>query len=112
MSRRKRSATRPPPQPETPAQAPVPVLAMLGLVWIIGGIGITIWAWGSWHGFLQSSARWGALAAFVVYSVGVLLSPNSGWSRGRREDEHNRWIILPLTLLGALLVWLPPYSDS
>jgi protein-S-isoprenylcysteine O-methyltransferase Ste14 len=32
-------------------------------------------------------------------------------SSGRREDAKNRWIFLPIMILGILLAWLPAYTD-
>jgi protein-S-isoprenylcysteine O-methyltransferase Ste14 len=78
---------------------------------VAGAVVIAIWAWGDWRGYLQSPARWGTLLATALYRAGIIASLNAGWSTGRREDRHNRWIMLPLVGCAAVLLVASPFCD-
>jgi len=126
MSRRKKA--RPSSSPAAPAsrpaisssrreaEAPPPLskvgLGLVGLTAIVGGVLLTAWVWGDWGEFFRHPARLAVLAGFVAYTMGVTLSGTSGWSSGRREDRANRWIILPMLVLGFFWAWVPPFSDG
>ena len=43
-------------------------------------------------------------------SVAAMLT-SGNISSGRREDTKNRWILLPVLILGFVLAWLPAYTD-
>jgi len=45
-----------------------------------------------------------------LLSILTLLS-GANVSAGQREDVHNRWIFLPLALVGLAFAYLPPYAD-
>src|SRR5262245_51092290 len=47
----------------------------------------------------------------AAYQAGRLLCSDSNLSSGRREDTRNRWIFLPILVLGVVLAWLPAYTD-
>lgn len=55
-------------------------------------------------------ARAGVVVAMVVISIAAMFT-RCNLSSGRREDTKNRWIFLPVLVLGFLLAWLPAYTD-
>ena len=73
-------------------------------------LGLALWGWGGWSAFLAHPARAGALLATVALSV-VAMFTSGNLSSGRREDTKNRWILLPVLIVGLVLGWLPAYTD-
>jgi protein-S-isoprenylcysteine O-methyltransferase Ste14 len=73
-------------------------------------LGLAVWGWGGLSAFLANPARAGAAAATVVLAVAALFT-RATLSSGRREDTRNRWILLPFTVIGFLVAWLPAYTD-
>jgi protein-S-isoprenylcysteine O-methyltransferase Ste14 len=73
-------------------------------------LGLAAWGWGGWSAFLAHPARAGAVVATVALSVAAMFT-SGNLSSGRREDTKNRWILLPILVLGFVLAWLPAYTD-
>jgi len=73
-------------------------------------VALTAWGWGGWSPLMANPARAGAILTIVVASVVALFS-SGNISSGRREDTGNRWIFIPILVLGFLLAWLPAYTD-
>ena len=73
-------------------------------------IGLAVLGEGGWSAFMAHPARAGAVVAIVVISVAAMFT-SGNISSGRREDTKNRWIFLPLLVLGFVLAWLPAYTD-
>jgi protein-S-isoprenylcysteine O-methyltransferase Ste14 len=73
-------------------------------------LGLAAWGWGGWSAFLAHPARAGAAVATVVIAAAAMFTSGT-ISSGRREDTKNRWIFLPILVLGVVLAWLPAYTD-
>jgi protein-S-isoprenylcysteine O-methyltransferase Ste14 len=73
-------------------------------------LGLAAWGWGGWSAFVAHPARAGAAVATVVIAVAAAFT-SGNISSGRREDTRNRWIFLPILVLGVVLAWLPAYTD-
>jgi protein-S-isoprenylcysteine O-methyltransferase Ste14 len=73
-------------------------------------IGLAAWGWGGWTALMAHPARAGAIIMIVLSSVAAAFT-SGNISSGRREDTKNRWIFLPIMVLGFLLAWLPAYTD-
>jgi protein-S-isoprenylcysteine O-methyltransferase Ste14 len=73
-------------------------------------LGLAAWGWGGWSALVAHPARAGAVAATVVLSVAAMFT-SGNLSSGRREDTKNRWILLPVLIVGLVLGWLPAYTD-
>lgn len=73
-------------------------------------VGLTAWGWGGWSELMANRARAGAILTIAVASV-VAMFTSGNISSGRREDTSNRWIFIPILVLGFLLAWLPAYTD-
>jgi protein-S-isoprenylcysteine O-methyltransferase Ste14 len=73
-------------------------------------LGLAAWGWGGWSALAAHPARAGAVVATVVLSVAAMFT-SGNLSSGRREDTKNRWILLPVLIVGLVLGWLPAYTD-
>jgi protein-S-isoprenylcysteine O-methyltransferase Ste14 len=73
-------------------------------------LGLAVWGWGGWSPFIAHPARAGAVVAMMVIAA-VAMFTSGNLSSGRREDTRNRWIFVPLLILGFVLAWLPAYTD-
>lgn len=72
---------------------------------------LSVWAWGSWSGFFSDPARAALIVVLFALVITAAFSNSSGIGSGVREDRSNRWIFVPLTVIGLQLIWLPPYLD-
>jgi protein-S-isoprenylcysteine O-methyltransferase Ste14 len=73
-------------------------------------IGLAVLGWGGWSVLMAHPARAGAVIAIAVFSV-LAMFTTGNISSGRREDTKNRWIFLPVLVVGFVLGWLPAYTD-
>jgi protein-S-isoprenylcysteine O-methyltransferase Ste14 len=73
-------------------------------------LGLAAWGWGGWSAFVAHPARAGAVVVMIFASVAAMFT-SANLSSGRREDTGNRWIIVPILVIGFLLAWLPAYTD-
>src|SRR5262245_17795511 len=73
-------------------------------------IGLAAFGWGGWSALMAHPARAAAVIATVIIAVAAMFT-SGNISSGRREDTRNRWIFLPVLILGLLLAWLPAYTD-
>jgi protein-S-isoprenylcysteine O-methyltransferase Ste14 len=73
-------------------------------------VGLAILGWGGWTAFFSHPARVALVVALSVLA-GVSLCAGGNLSPGLREDRGNRWVLLPLTVLGLLNAYLPAYAD-
>jgi protein-S-isoprenylcysteine O-methyltransferase Ste14 len=73
-------------------------------------VGLAALGWGGWSALMAHPARAGTVVAIVVISAVAMFS-HGNISSGKREDTGNRWIFLPVMVLGFLLGWLPAYTD-
>jgi protein-S-isoprenylcysteine O-methyltransferase Ste14 len=73
-------------------------------------LGLAILGWGGWTAFFSHPARV-ALAMVLAVMAGVALFAGGNLSPGLREDRGNRWVLVPLVLIGLLDAYLPAYTD-
>jgi protein-S-isoprenylcysteine O-methyltransferase Ste14 len=73
-------------------------------------LALAVLGWGGWSALVAHPARAGAVVATLVASVAAMFT-SGNLSSGRREDTRNRWIFLPVLVLGFILGWLPAYTD-
>jgi protein-S-isoprenylcysteine O-methyltransferase Ste14 len=73
-------------------------------------LGLAAWGWGGWSPLMAHPARAGAVIATLVISVAAAFT-RGNLSSGRREDTRNRWIFIPVLVLGFVIGWLPAYTD-
>jgi hypothetical protein len=73
-------------------------------------IGLAAWGWGGWSTLMAHPARAGAVVVTILASVAAMFT-SGNISSGRREDTKNRWVFLPILVLGLVLGWLPAYTD-
>jgi protein-S-isoprenylcysteine O-methyltransferase Ste14 len=73
-------------------------------------LALAAWGWGGWSALMAHPARVAAVVTTLVASV-VAMFTRGNLSSGRKEDTKNRWIFIPILILGFLLGWLPAYTD-
>ena len=73
-------------------------------------LSLTILGAGGWRVFFAEPARTALFVGTVALGV-ISLFSHAGITSGAREDRSNRWIFLPLTVLGFLLAFLPAYAE-
>lgn len=73
-------------------------------------VALAVWGWGGWSAYMAHPARVGAVVVMVVFGI-VAMFTQGNVSSGRREDTRNRWVLLPLLIVGLILGWLPAYTD-
>jgi protein-S-isoprenylcysteine O-methyltransferase Ste14 len=73
-------------------------------------IGLAAWGWGGWSTLMAHPARACAVDVTILASVAAMFT-SGNISSGRREDTSNRWVFLPVLVLGLVLGWLPAYTD-
>lgn len=75
-----------------------------------GYLGLAILGWGGVSSFFAHPARAALAIALVALSVLASLSRGNLSSRVH-EDRGNRWVLIPLTLIGLIAGYLPAYTD-
>jgi protein-S-isoprenylcysteine O-methyltransferase Ste14 len=73
-------------------------------------LGLAAWGRGGWSALMAHPARAGAVVVTILASVAAMFT-SGNISSGRREDTTNRWVFVPILVLGLLLGWLPAYTD-
>ena len=73
-------------------------------------LGLAVLGWGGFTAFFSHPALTGvAIVTFVLAGAALFTSVNL--SSGVREDRGNRWIFVPLAVIGVLSAYLPAYTD-
>jgi protein-S-isoprenylcysteine O-methyltransferase Ste14 len=85
-------------------------LTLVAIAGTAGCLGLAILGMGGFEAFFSHPALVG-LAAAVVAMSGLALFTGGNLSPGEREDRGNRWILIPLALIGVLAAFLPAYTD-
>jgi len=101
-----RTTTRPGPMQALPKWKLIPSLVFSVLIYL----GLAALGWRGWGPLMAHPARAGAVLTVIVSSIAALFT-RGNLSSGQREDTANRWIFLPLLVLGFLGAWLPAYTD-
>ena len=86
-------------------------LALFMIVSLTGYCGLAVWGGGGVARFFSNPARTGLVVVMLALSVATVFSNSSGLGAGVREDQSNRWVLLPLIGVSLLLAWLPAYLD-
>jgi protein-S-isoprenylcysteine O-methyltransferase Ste14 len=73
-------------------------------------LGLAVLGWGGLAAFFSHPALV-ALAVAIFILAGVSLFAGGNLSPGQREDRSNRWVLVPLGLIGLLNGYLPAYAD-
>jgi protein-S-isoprenylcysteine O-methyltransferase Ste14 len=89
---------------------PTPALTLITIVLTVAYLGLAILGWGGLAAFFSHPARI-ALTIVLFAMSGAALFSGGNLSAGEREDRANRWVLIPLTLLGLMAGYLPAYTD-
>jgi len=73
-------------------------------------LGLPVWGWGSWSGFIAQPARLGACVVAIMAALATLFS---GANLGGALGKDTRTPLVILLVMGFVLVqaWLPAYAD-
>jgi len=85
-------------------------MALLAIVATLGYLGLAILGWGGFAAFFSDPARIGVAVVTFMLVVAALFTQGN-LSAGEREDRGNRWIFVPLSVIGLLAAYLPAYTD-
>lgn len=89
---------------------PTPSTALMTIASTVAYLWLAILGWDGIAAFFAHPARTALAVALFALSA---LAPFSGGnlSSGEREDRANRWVLIPLLLVGLLAGYLPAYTD-
>ncbi|MEK1886397.1 MAG: isoprenylcysteine carboxylmethyltransferase family protein [Phyllobacterium sp.] len=73
-------------------------------------LALAVLGWGGPQAFFSHPAL-AALAVVLFALAGVSMFAGGNLSSGEREDRGNRWVLIPLGLIGLLNGYLPAYTD-
>lgn len=73
-------------------------------------LGLALFGWGGFAAFFSHPALV-ALTFAIFILAGASLFAGGNLSPGQREDRSNRWVLVPLGLIGLLNAYLPAYAD-
>jgi protein-S-isoprenylcysteine O-methyltransferase Ste14 len=93
-----------------PVTLPSLKLTFATLVGTLAYLGLAIIGWGGIAPFFAHPARIALAIVIVALAVAALFS-GGNLSPGEREDRGNRWVLVPLALLGLLGAYLPAYTE-
>jgi protein-S-isoprenylcysteine O-methyltransferase Ste14 len=85
-------------------------LTLATLVGTLAYLGLAVLGWGGIAAFFADPARTALVIVILALSAAALLS-GGNLSAGEREDRGNRWVLVPLALLGLLGAYLPAYTE-
>src|SRR5260221_10130682 len=86
-------------------------IAIAAVVGLIVQIGVTILAWGDWHGFFAHPARRELVVASVLLTVVACFSGTSGLSPGKSSSSQGKRVLLWFIVLFLAMTIIPPYCD-
>lgn len=85
-------------------------LALFSLLAPLIYLSLAILGRGGFVAFFGQPALIAVSVVTLIMSVAALFSEGN-LSTGEREDRSNRWVLVPLILIGLLSAWLPAYTD-
>jgi protein-S-isoprenylcysteine O-methyltransferase Ste14 len=85
-------------------------LVLVILVSTIAYLGLAILGSGGLAAFVAQPSRIALVIATLALAGAALLSGGQLGS-GMHEDRANRWVIVPFTLIGILVAYLPAYTE-
>jgi protein-S-isoprenylcysteine O-methyltransferase Ste14 len=84
-------------------------MAFVAIVGTLAYLGLAVLGWGGVAAFFSHPARIAlVIATFVM--AGAALFTSGNLSPGEREDRANRWVLVPLALIGLISAYLPAYT--
>src|SRR5271163_1387994 len=89
---------------------PITVRLTLLVASTAGYLGLAILGWGGFAAFFSHPALITLAIVFFVVS-GAALFAGGNLSPGKREDRGNRWVLIPLIVIGLLAAYLPALTD-
>lgn len=71
---------------------------------------LAVAGWGGFKAYFAHTPLIGLTAALGAIAIASLFAGGS-ISPGVREDRSNRWVLVPFSVFGLLLGWLPAFTD-
>jgi protein-S-isoprenylcysteine O-methyltransferase Ste14 len=88
----------------------LPIRILLILTGSAAYLGLAILGWGGFAAFFSHPPLTALAIALFITSIAAFFAGGS-LSPGVREDRGNRWVLIPFTVLGLLIAYLPAYTD-
>jgi protein-S-isoprenylcysteine O-methyltransferase Ste14 len=96
---------------KTPDKKPTRLkMGSLGILTTLLYLWLAVRGSGGLAAFFRHPARTGVAVASVLMASAAFCS-DANLSSGEREDRSNRWILLPLLVIGLLSGFLPAYTE-
>lgn len=73
-------------------------------------LGLAIYGFGGFTAFFAQPPLTALAVSLLVITVAALFA-GGGLSTGEREDRSNRWVLVPFTVIGLALGFVPAYTD-
>src|SRR5215472_11183709 len=87
-----------------------PLRAVLVVLGTAAYLALAVLGWGGVQPFFANPARLALAIAFVAVSFAALFV-GGNISTGEREDRGNRWVLVPLVVVGLVSAYLPALTD-
>jgi hypothetical protein len=84
--------------------------ALLALLSSLGFFGLAVLGAGGWNDFVSKPPLVAVLLIGAALAVAGMFTQGN-LSSGEKEDRGNRWVLWAFGILGALMAWLPAYTD-
>jgi protein-S-isoprenylcysteine O-methyltransferase Ste14 len=88
----------------------LPTRILLILTGSAAYLGLAILGWGGFVAFFSHPPLTALAIILFIISIAAFFAGGS-LSSGVREDRGNRWVLIPFTVLGLLIAYLPAYTD-
>jgi protein-S-isoprenylcysteine O-methyltransferase Ste14 len=88
----------------------LPARILLILTGSAAYLGLAILGWGGFAAFFSHPPLTALAIVLFIISIAAFFAGGS-LSPGVREDRGNRWVLIPFTVLGLLIAYLPAYTD-
>ena len=73
---------------------------------------LAVLCWGEPAAFFAHPARAGVVICLLILAPVRALVRGGGNNCGVREDQRNRWVLVPMILTMLVLLWLPPFGEA
>jgi protein-S-isoprenylcysteine O-methyltransferase Ste14 len=85
-------------------------ITLVSVLSTLAWLGLAVLGWGGFAAFFSHRA-FTALAGVTFALLVAALFTTGNLSPGEREDRGNRWVFIPVSLIGLLSGFVPAYTD-
>jgi protein-S-isoprenylcysteine O-methyltransferase Ste14 len=85
-------------------------ITLVSVLSTLAWLGLAVLGWGGFAAFFSHPA-FTALTGVTFALLGAALFTTGNLSSGEHEDRANRWVFVPVSLIGLLSGFVPAYTD-